>query len=93
VENPSALLGILAEYLSGSRDARLVLTTPHPSCRRFYDAGAGLGMFSRKAREDHVRWLGRVEVRDAGTRAGLILVSYVRFLLGANQLFVFRKVQ
>jgi len=55
VENPSALLAFLSRCLGESRDARLVLTTPHPSFRRFYDAGANLYLFSRKAIAAHVR--------------------------------------
>lgn len=92
VDDPAKFLHRLATYLSDSPDARLIITTPHPSLRWIHAVGSILGLFSKHAYEEHVNLLDYAKMKAAGSRAGLRLVSYERFLLGANQLSVFEKV-
>ena len=68
----------------------LAATTPHPAGRVPLEAGAALGLLSRSADEEHETLLGRAELVREGEKAGLALVSYRRFLLGLNQLALFR---
>jgi 2-polyprenyl-3-methyl-5-hydroxy-6-metoxy-1,4-benzoquinol methylase len=82
----------LATYLSDSPDARLIITTQHPSLRFIYTVGSNLGLFSKHAYEEHIQLLDYAKMKAAGSSAGLELVFYQRFLLGANQLAVFKKV-
>ena len=53
--------------------------------------GSRIGLFSRHANEEHEELLNYERLHLAGTRAGLDLVFYKRFLLGGNQLAVFSK--
>lgn len=71
--------------------ARLIITTPHPSVDWVHDIGATLGLFSKHANEEHEDLLDYSKLKATGIQAGLKLVSYRRFLLGANQLAVFKK--
>ena len=82
----------LTEMKSHLRDdGSLVLTTPHPLFRKLHDLGALFGVFSREASEEHETFFDADDLRKAGERAGLVLARYGRFLLGANQIAVFRK--
>lgn len=91
VREPASFVGRLAGYLNDSAEAHLVITTPHPAYQSAYVVGARIGLFARSASEEHVGLLDRATVEKAGNVVGLSLVNYRRFLLGANQLFVFEK--
>jgi SAM-dependent methyltransferase len=91
VTNPAGLLKNLAVYLRESSSAHLIVTTPHPSFHWLHDVGAAFGIFSRHVSEEHKELLDRKE--EAGVQAGLSLVWYRRFLLGANQIAVYRKAE
>lgn len=91
VANPAEFLCNLAGCLSESEAARLIVTTPHPSVDWIHDLGATLGLFSKHANEEHEDLLDRVQLELAGTQAGLGLVTYRRFLLGANQVAVYKR--
>jgi len=91
VADPVALLRRLSGHLSETKIARLVLTTPHPSVDWIHHVGATIGLFSRHASEEHEKLMDLVALKEAGTTAGLTLFSYRRFLFGANQRFVFRR--
>lgn len=90
-DNPVEFLCRLSAYLDDSPDARLVLTTPHPSLNRIYAAGSKLSLFSKHAYKEHKSLLDYTKTKAAANSAGLRMVVYQRFLLGANQLFVFEK--
>lgn len=90
VAAPSEFLERLAAHLRDAA-ARLVVTTPHPSMDWIHDAGSVIGLFSRHANEEHEALLDRESLTRAGTEANLRLISYRRFLLGANQIAVFQK--
>lgn len=53
--------------------------------------GVALAMFSWYASEEHETLSDRVGLVVIGDRAGLCLVSYRRFLLGANQIAAFER--
>lgn len=90
VPDPAAFLSSLSQYLEGPK-ARIVITTPHPSVDWIHDVGASAGLFSQHANEEHEDLLSYEKLDIAGNQAGLRLVSYRRFLFGANQIAVFRK--
>lgn len=86
--DPGAALARVAPLLVPG--GRVVTTTPHPAGRIPLEAGARLGLLSAHADEEHETLLDRSALEAAGTRAGLRLERYERFLLGLNQLAVFR---
>ena len=91
VKKPEYFLAELAKRLKIDKSVRVVITTPHPSMDWIHDLGASIGLFSKHANEEHEELLDRVKLEFVGTKAGLNLVSYKRFLFGANQLAVFEK--
>lgn len=91
VDSPEQFLCELKEYLEISDTSRLVITTPHPSVGWVHDLGSTIGLFSRHANEEHEELLGRSALELAGEQADLKLITYRRFLFGANQLAVFGK--
>ncbi len=91
VPEPDRFLYRMASYLCASPAARVVLTTPHPTLDFVHSAGAALRLFSRHASEEHEQLLDRRRLSGIGAAAGVELIHYERFLLGANQLAVFRR--
>lgn len=89
--DPAAFLGELAARLADPADSCIVLTTPHPAVDRLHDWGAALGLFSKAANEEHQALLDETALRALGAAASLRLARYQRFLLGANQLAVYRR--
>ena len=91
VSNPAEFLRTLARHLNESDASRLIVTTPHPSVDWVHHVGASFGLFSKHANEEHEDLLNRSKLENAGKQAGLILISYQRFLFGANQIAVYKK--
>lgn len=91
VIDPIAFLSSLAEFLDDSHLARLVVTTPHPSVDWIHYLGAKVGVFSKHANEEHEDLLDRSRLEMVGKEAGLRLLSYSRFLFGANQIAIYSK--
>ena len=91
VPNPGGLLAQWAGMLAP--DGRIVLTTPHPRMEWAHTVGAKLRMFSSEAHDEHEDLLDRPKMAQLAEKAGLRIVVYKRFLLGANQLFVLAPVQ
>jgi SAM-dependent methyltransferase len=87
--DPGALLGAAASLLRP--DGRLLATTPSPWGERLHTLGARLRLLSSMASEEHHALLGREAVQALAGGAGLVPERYERFLLGLNQLFVFRR--
>lgn len=71
---------------------RIVLTTPTPFgndiVHRF---GAGIGLFSKSARDDHIVVYNRKRFDIVARDFGMEIERYARFQCGCNQLAVFRK--
>ena len=91
VSDPAQFLRTLAAYLDDTSTSRLVVTSPHPSVAWIHYVGAAIGFFSKHANEEHEELLDRSKLKMAGKEAGLKLVSYHRFLFGANQIAVYAK--
>lgn len=91
VSDPVRFLTELKSRLATSQEACLVITTPHPSFDWVHDTGAAFGLFSRHANEEHEELLNQDRLLDTARQCGLSLSLYERFLLGANQLAVFRR--
>ena len=86
---PDAFVRGLAELCKPG--GRIVLTTPNPLLDPAHHLGAKFGLFSHDASEEHVSLLDRKALAGLATSAGLGVVRYARFLLGANQLLVLQK--
>jgi SAM-dependent methyltransferase len=91
VNNPIAFLEILKRHLAPRNDASIVITTPHPKVDWVHDVGSSMGLFSQHANEEHEDLLDKEKLIYCGKQCGLELIKYKRFLLGANQLAVFRR--
>jgi 2-polyprenyl-3-methyl-5-hydroxy-6-metoxy-1,4-benzoquinol methylase len=89
VDDPASLLTVLEKYLD--RDGTIVITTPRPSFRWIHSLGAKLGIFSAEANKEHRALLDKEDINRVALEANLIIVVYERFLLGANQLIVFKS--
>lgn len=88
VPSPSSFLAGLKPLLSP--EGKIVCTTPHPSMDWTHWIGARLGVFSRSANDEHEELLNRGRLHEAGRSAGLEMRVYKRFLMGANQIAVFK---
>ena len=91
VDSPARFLASLARRLRTDPASRIVITTPHPAAEWIHDAGAHIGFFSKHANEEHQQLLDSEMLSDIGTDAGLRVIEYRRFLLGANQLAVYGR--
>ncbi len=91
VLDPCDFLRQLVDYLARDGNAMIVLTTPHPLYGGLHRAGAGIGLFSREAHDEHQTLLDHRQLSQLGMACGLELLRYRRFLCGANQLVVFRR--
>ena len=74
-------------------EARLIVTTPHPSVDWVHATWELLLVCSANMPMKSTRncWIGTKSWRGQAVHAGLKLVLYRRFLFGANQLAVFQK--
>jgi len=91
VASPERFLEGISRNLKNDESARVVVTTPHPAMDWIHSCGASLGLFSKHADEEHEELLDRDRLEAAGLKAGLCLVAYRRFLVGANQLALFSQ--
>lgn len=91
VKDPAQFLLKLTAHLNNSSKSRLVLTTPAPFIDIIHSIGASIGLFSKHANEEHEELLNRDKLENIGKKAGLTLISYKRFLFGANQIAIFAK--
>ena len=91
VEKPDEFLKTLSSFLKSNGDGRIVITTPNPCLEFAHDFGAKIGLFSKHANEEHQVLLDKSKLQIEGSKANLDLVEYRRFILGANQIAVFKK--
>jgi 2-polyprenyl-3-methyl-5-hydroxy-6-metoxy-1,4-benzoquinol methylase len=85
VDDPAVYLRGLTAFIG--EGGRVVLTTPRPSWNGAYALGARLGLFSVTAHEEH-RLVDKAAITEASLTAGLRIVHFGTFLVGANQLAV-----
>jgi 2-polyprenyl-3-methyl-5-hydroxy-6-metoxy-1,4-benzoquinol methylase len=90
VPDPGAWLARFARLLEPN--GRIVLTTPHPSLEWAHTLGARTHLFNQDAHEEHEELLDRKRLQELATDAGLLIEIYRRFLFGANQLVVLRRI-
>lgn len=89
VSDPAKFLRMLTGWLKDILTSRQVVTKPYPTVDWIYDTGATIALFSKHANKEHKDLLDRATLVAAGNQAGLKLVSYQRFLFGANQIVVY----
>lgn len=89
VSDPVDFLLGLKQNLKPDPLALIVCTTPHPSMDWVHWAGSRVGLFSHSANEEHEDLLGKNRLIEVGRAAGLRVVSYRRFLFGANQVVAY----
>lgn len=70
---------------------RLVLTTPNPILDWAHGLGSRIGIFARESHDEHQSLMNRKQLSDAGDRSGFRMITFRRFLFGANQLAVFES--
>ena len=90
VEDPIEFLSFMKSLLTHTSESKIVCTTPHPSMDCLHGFGASIGLFSKHANEEHKELLNYQSLKDIGNKIGLEISYYRRFLLGANQLFIFK---
>jgi 2-polyprenyl-3-methyl-5-hydroxy-6-metoxy-1,4-benzoquinol methylase len=86
VEEPQKWLAWMRTLLKPG--GQVVLTTPHPSVRRFHELGARIGLFSREGAKEHRELINRDRMIQFAETSGFRIRHFRRFLLGCNQLFV-----
>lgn len=91
VKDPASFLRGLAVRLVSDQESCIVLTTPHPAVDWVHTAGASVGLFSSHASDEHEELLDRAHLAGLAEECDLQLSVYRRFLLGANQLAVFKR--
>jgi SAM-dependent methyltransferase len=91
ISDPVQFLRDCTRHLSELDDSSIVITTPHPLFEWIHALGASLGFFSKHANEEHEELLDKAKLDTVGRLAGLRMVRYRRFLLGANQLAVYMR--
>lgn len=67
---------------------RIVLTTPNPMLDWAHGLGARFGIFAKESHDEHQSLLDHAGLNAAAAAAGLKVLTYKRFLFGANQLAV-----
>jgi 2-polyprenyl-3-methyl-5-hydroxy-6-metoxy-1,4-benzoquinol methylase len=86
LKEPQAALSEWSGLLS--EQGRILLTTPHRSFRAVHELGSRLGLFSQDAADEHEEMFDRDSLSTLAQGVGLNVQHYVRFLAGANQLFI-----
>jgi 2-polyprenyl-3-methyl-5-hydroxy-6-metoxy-1,4-benzoquinol methylase len=86
IKDPESLLTQLQKMLRPN--GRIVVTTPHPSFRWLHWIGSRIGLFSLNASAEHEQLIDYNLMKMLALKAGLVVSSHKRFLLGANQLFL-----
>jgi SAM-dependent methyltransferase len=89
VQNPVDFFNEIARRLRTASGSRIIVTTPHPATEWIHHAGSRIGLFSKQANEEHEHLLDRQSLMLLGIEAGLRMINYRRFLLGANQLAIY----
>lgn len=84
--NPIEFLGQMKRQLT--KAGKVVLTTPNPMLEWAHGLGARFGIFAKESHEEHQSLMDRTALHSAADAAGLRMLVYKRFLLGANQLAV-----
>lgn len=87
---PDVVISKCASVLK--RGGSLIITTPSPWSDGVHNFLSRIGILSRFAEEEHEDLLGYEDVKALFNKRGFRLQNYSKFMLGFNQLFVFKKV-
>jgi len=88
IRDPAATVRQFMPFLQPQ--ALIVATTPRPSSRKVHDQLSRMGLCSRSAAEEHEAFLGRTALQRLGEAISKRMIVYRRFLLGLNQVVVYR---
>ncbi len=86
IKLPKEFLIYMKEMLN--HNGQIILTTPHPRVERIHHIGSRVGLFSAHANDEHEKLIDYKRMHGIASDAGFDILTYKRFLLGANQLFV-----
>ena len=86
--DPVDFLKTWSGYLKSEAKSKFVLTTPHPRIEVIHVLGAKLGLFSKHGNEEHKELIDYKSMKFISNKAGLKILTFKKFLLGMNQLFV-----
>lgn len=89
LKQPENILRQISTYLKPG--GKLVVTTPSPIGDQIHQIGARVGLFSKVAMEDHETIFNQQTLTTMFTKFQFQPVVFRRFLLGGNQLFVFKR--
>ena len=89
LKRPENILQQISTYLKPG--GKLVLTTPSPIGDQIHQIGARVGIFSKLAMDDHETIFNQKTLTALAANHQLAPVVFRRFLLGGNQLFVFKR--
>jgi 2-polyprenyl-3-methyl-5-hydroxy-6-metoxy-1,4-benzoquinol methylase len=92
IEDPGGFLREQRDRLGTAEGDSIVCTTPHPAVDWVHTLGASIGLFSAHASEEHEQLLDRDSLAALAEPNKLVLAGYKRFLFGANQLAVYKRV-
>ncbi len=81
--DPAAFLSTCARFLAPR--GRMLITTPNPALEWLHGVAAHLGLLSHEAHDEHQSILGRGALAGAAAAAGLQVLEFRYFMLGANQ--------
>lgn len=91
LQYPERLIATLPEFLKP--DGKIVLTTPAPVGGWVHNLGGQLGIFSREAKEDHKGFYDHDSLVRLFLKAGLTIIEYRSFMVGMNQVAIFKRIQ
>ncbi|MHC1785085.1 MAG: class I SAM-dependent methyltransferase [Anaerolineaceae bacterium] len=90
IQKPEEFILQLTERLRHSDNSSIVITTPAPFAGYIHTTGAFLGFFSKHASGEHQPLLSRNDLERISAKCNLYVSFYKRFLLGMNQIAVFK---
>lgn len=92
VSDPYVFFNQLVARLKRTVTSRIIISTPFPGLHWLHTIGAKLGLFSRHANDEHKFMLNRDQLLCLANKFDLKIISYKKFLFGANQLVVLQRV-
>lgn len=90
IKEPDKLLIELSNLINYS--GQILITTPHPASSIIHNIGSKIGLFSKAANKQHENYYNYEQMKRLCLKNNLKIVSYRRFLLGINQLFILKLI-
>jgi len=73
-------------------DGTVVITTPNPAYDWIHGLGGKIGIFAKESHNEHINLTNKKKLLTDIQNTGFTLNKSRKFLLGANQLFILKKV-